>query len=183
VLVSAFVLDELVSVIRAQLAEGGPARTLRHDVWRSLQRRYARALTTWNHLVERAHHTAGLETRERSALAIEVVMKALLRRLRPEEARRLVPRLPVLLRARLSDVSGPEVPPRDGIDEEVADALAVDLARAEAIIRAVASSLAPTLRASDAVGRRLPGDLRSLLFGHRVESGGGKSSRVRGSVR
>ena len=69
--------DELVDIVRAQIVEGGPARTRRFDEWRSLERRYARALTTWRRLVAKLQATSELETRERAEAAIELVTSTL----------------------------------------------------------------------------------------------------------
>jgi uncharacterized protein (DUF2267 family) len=171
VLEGAVDFEDVRSVVRAQVVEGGPARTRRFDEWRSHERRYARAFTTWNRLVTRVHEAARLDTREQAARAIELVVKGLVRRLGPGPARRFIPRLPALLRSRLRDL-----PPAthaeigDGaIEQEVAAALAVDLSRARAIVRVIGSSLAPVLHAADPVGRRLPAELRSVLFGPDVD--------------
>lgn len=94
-------------VVRAQIIEGGPARPRRFDEWRSLECRYARALVTWRTLVGQVVVTSGIETREDAAQAIMLVLGALVRRIEPALARRLMARLPALVQARLR-----EHPPR-----------------------------------------------------------------------
>jgi CBS domain-containing protein len=166
-------LDELVDIVRAQIAEGGPAQTRRFDEWRSLERRYARALTTWKGLVAKLQATSKLETRDRAEKAIELVLGSIVRRVEPAVAKKMIARAPALVQPRLRALPpGPDLSvTRASLEREMAAALDVQRSRGASIVDAVGAVLAGSgsLEASDSIGRHLPLDLRSLLRSRSVK--------------
>lgn len=165
VLEKAATLEELAGVVAAQIVVSGPAQTRPFDEWRSVERRYARGLNTWSRLAGRVQEGAHLENREDAERAIEIVLAAMVRRLSPMSSKKLIARLPAMLRARLLDLpAGPDASvTRASIEESVAAALSVQRSEAAVIVDVVGAFLARSVPASDAVGRRLPDDLRSIL--------------------
>jgi predicted transcriptional regulator/uncharacterized protein (DUF2267 family) len=180
ILEQAITLDDITEVVRAQIIEGGPARTRRFDEWRSLQRRYARALTTWTGLVAQLQATSELETRDRAERAIELVLSSIVRRLPPVSAKRLIARAPALVQAQLRELPpGPDLSvTRASVDLETAKALDVKRSRAAAIVDAVGAILSRSIAPADSLGRHLPSDLKSLLR-PRPEPASGLESRRR----
>ena len=158
-------LDEVTAVVRAQIIAGGPARTRRFDEWRAMERRYARALTTWRRLVARLQSTSELESREQAEDVIELVLRAIVQRIEPALADRLTARLPILVQARLRELApGPDASmTRARIEHDVAELLDVDRAAAAAVVDDVGALLARHVDPTDSVGRRLPADLRSIF--------------------
>lgn len=165
ILERAVTLGDVRAIVGAQIIEIGPARVHRFDEWRALERRYARAVHTWSDLVAKVQAASGLAERTDAERAIEIVLEGVVRRIEPALALRLSARLPALVLARLHALpAGPdETLTRHLIERSVATDLGVSPAKAAEIVAAVGAALAPSVRASDALGRRLPPDLRGLL--------------------
>ncbi len=157
--------DDVRAVVAAQIVEAGPARTHRFDEWRALERRYGRAQRTWSELVLGVQAASGLAERADAERAVEVVLEGVVRRIEPAVAKRLMARLPALVLSRLHALpDGPDASiSRPRIERDVAKALGVGPARSAKIVAAVFGALVPSVRATDAVGRLLPADLRALL--------------------
>lgn len=157
--------DELVAIVQAQIVEGGPARTRRFDEWTSLARRHSRALGTKAKLLASIRGSAKLLSNEQAERALELVLDAFVAGVDEEVRARLIARLPVALRGRLREVPAERrrAASHRELDGRVARELRVDRARAAEIVDAVGSALRSFIRASDAVGRKLPADLRGLL--------------------
>lgn len=175
--------DELVAIVQAQIIVGGPAQTRRFDEWTSLARRQSRALGTKAKLLSNIRESADLRTKEEAARALDVVLDALVRSVDDDVRRRLIERLPVALRSRLREL--PAAPGREAslrqVGDRVAKDLGVDRRRGAAIAQAVGRALTPFVRASDAVGRKLPSELRALLV-LRARPGAERRSRSSASA-
>ena len=157
--------DEVLGIVQAQIVVGGPAQTRRFDEWTSLARRHSRALGTKAKLLSSIRASAKLRSNEQAARALDVVLDALVRAVDDDVRARLIERLPVALRSRLRDLpaaSDGETSLRD-VGDRVAKELGVDRRRGAEIARAVGGALTPFVRASDAVGRKVPSALRTLL--------------------
>lgn len=158
-------LDELSSIVKAQIVEGGPARTRRFDEWTALARRHSRALGTKAKLLASIRAAARPLSKEHAERALEVVLEALVGAVHDDVRVRFIERLPVALRSRMREL--PAEPRRATshrrVVTSVAEDLGVDRARAVAIVAAVGTALVPFVRASDPVGRKLPADLRALV--------------------
>jgi uncharacterized protein (DUF2267 family)/predicted transcriptional regulator len=160
-------LPDIAAVVRAQMIEGGPARTRRFDEWQSLKRRYARASATRAKLVVQTQKEARLATRERAEQALWIVLVAIVRRLTPAQAAKVVAQLPGLLRTRLVELPpGPDASiTRETIDVEIGRELEVEQSRAASITEAVGRVLAQTGRLGDNHRRYLPREMRTIFGG------------------
>jgi CBS domain-containing protein len=158
-------VSDVAAVVRAQIFEGGPARTRRFDEWQSVQRRYARAYATKTKLVVEVQTAARLESRERGEKALWIVLVAILRRLTITQASKVVAQLPALYRARLRELPpGPDASiTRESVDAEMARELLVGRSRAAAIVEGVGRALTRKTRLRDNLLRYLPRDLRTVL--------------------
>ncbi len=159
-------LEDVASVVRGQIVEGGPARTRRYDEWTALGRRHARALGTKAKLLARIRSGAALASNREAETAAIIVLEALVHGLDDPLARELVARLPVAFRGRLAEgmaASRGAVGSRAECERRIARDLALDRATAAAVVRSVGAALSDIVRASDPVGRRLPPALRAIL--------------------
>ncbi len=158
-------LDDLIEIVRAQLVEGGPARTRRFDEWTSLARRHSRALGTKSKLLSSIRDAAELVSNDDAERALEIVLDAFVSSVDEDVRPRLFARLPVALRGRLREHAIEMRPPesRRELDERIAEDLDVDAIRAAEITDAVARELTRFVRPTDAIGRKLPRELRKLL--------------------
>ncbi|HWP42023.1 MAG TPA: CBS domain-containing protein, partial [Blastocatellia bacterium] len=91
-------LDQLASIVEAQIGEGGPAASPRTP---AMERRAARAEATLRRVLNQLREDAGLETVEEAETALDVVLNSLVRRLTPSEAKDLIAQLPSLLQPKL----------------------------------------------------------------------------------
>jgi uncharacterized protein (DUF2267 family)/predicted transcriptional regulator len=157
--------DELVEIVQAQVIRSGPANTRRFDEWTALARRHSRALGTKAKLVSDVREAAKLASKEHAELALETVLVTLARALPGDVRDALVARLPVALRSRLREqaIGDARAASRRELDALVAEKLEVDARPAARIVDAVGNTLTRFVRDSDAVGRKLPRDLRALL--------------------
>src|SRR6185437_6851856 len=113
-------LDEVATIIRAQLVEGGPVHTRRFDEWTAWQRRYARAEAGMAKLVVRIQKVAGIRTPRLAEAAIELVAAAFVSRLEPARVEKAIARLPVLLQLRLRDLAvGPGRPSLHSLEDDI----------------------------------------------------------------
>lgn len=163
-------LSEIAAVVKAQIVEPGPARTRRFDEWDALERRYARAWATRTKMVAEVEEAADLGSRDQAGVALYIVLAAIAGRLAPAGAETLLAQLPALLRSRLVELPpGPDASiTREGVERAVSRELDVRPARAAAIVDAVGRVLAARVPATDAIARRLPTDLASILRATRV---------------
>lgn len=160
-------LPDVAAVVRAQLVEGGPARTRRFDEWQAFQRRYARADASRAKLVVAARKAAKLGTRDRAEKALWIVLVAIFRRIPAAASVKVMAQLPVLFRTRLRELS-PGLDPsvtREALDAEVASELGVEPARAAEIVDAVGRILAQSTGTEAKLRQYLPRDLRSIVGG------------------
>jgi CBS domain-containing protein/uncharacterized protein (DUF2267 family) len=170
----------LAAILRAQLSDAARLKR-RGDLgpnqnWRSsevvrtrrAQRHQARAESSYLALVGRTRELTGLATREAAEVALEEVLSGIVRRVRPEDARRFLAQVPSLLADRLA--SHAKVPDlavtRDGMERAIAYLLSVDAERGAQIVRQVARVLEQSMSAGEIADVRahLPADL-SDLFG------------------
>lgn len=158
-------IAEIAAVVRAQMIEGGPARTRRFDEWQSLKRRYARADATRTKLVVQAQKAARLGTRDRAEQALWIVLVAIVRRLTPTQAAKVVAQLPALFRSRLVELPpGPDASiTRETVDAEVGRELKVERARAASITEGVGQALAQSGRLGNNLRRYLPREMKTIF--------------------
>ncbi len=156
-------LEEVASVVEAQIGAGGPAPSVATP---ARQRRAARAESTYRRLVNQVAANAGLEAAE-AETALGVVVGALVRRLTRDEAKDLIAQLPSLMQPSLSRVPpGPDkLITKASIEAELSRALNVDVSRAGAILSAVGATLAQTVSAGQIrdVRSQLPEDLSRIF--------------------
>jgi len=170
----------LAAVVRAQLSD--PARLKRRGpvgpsaTWggtdaareRLAQRHDARAQRSYAALIQRAQAAACLTAPERAAAVVEEVLSAIIRRIRPEQARRLLAQVPSLLAERLEaeveDASDPNVT-RHRLEQAIALRLSVDAQHAAQLARAVGGALVQTITAGEIahLQSQLPPDMQELL--------------------
>jgi uncharacterized protein (DUF2267 family) len=157
-------LDELASVVQAQIGAGGPAASARS---RSQKRRVARAEGTYNRLLNRVRDAAELDTPELADTAFEVVLSSLVRRLTPGEAKDLAAQLPSLLAPVIAaQPPGPDKSvTRETIEADLVRRLDLDPGRAGRILTAIGSVIVDSVSAGqmDDVRRQLPQDLRAVF--------------------
>jgi CBS domain-containing protein/uncharacterized protein (DUF2267 family) len=133
-------IDELASVVAAQIGEGGPAAPVRT---RAVTRSAGRAASTYGRLLSHVRTAANLETNDQAETALEIVLSAVVRRLTPEEARDLIAQLPSVLQPTLKALpSGPDKRiTMESIVSEVVKRTDVDPERATEIIRGVGATI------------------------------------------
>lgn len=157
-------LDELATVVEAQIGEGGPAASLRLSVTR---RSAARAQATYGRMLNQLRTDADLETSERAATAVEIVLGSIVRRLTPNEAKDLISQLPSLLQPTLRALPpGPDKSiTRQTIEVELLERLGAEQAHAWQILAVlsdiVAQSVSPG-QIQDMHGQ-LPDGLREMF--------------------
>jgi uncharacterized protein (DUF2267 family) len=154
-------LDQLAAVVQTQVVGG------RSDASRVRSRCSGRAEATYGRFVRRLCTDAGLPTLEEAETALHVVLRSLVRRLTPDEAKDLIAQLPSLLQAGLLALPpGPDkLVTRGTIETELARRLDVDAARAGRVLASVGASIADSVSAGQMADVRgqLPDDLRGVF--------------------
>lgn len=167
----------LAAIVRGQLSE--PSRLKRRgpirptgpwggsDAMRAARRHAARAQRSYAALLARTQQATGLAAPERAAAALEEVLSAIVRRIRPEEARELLAQVPSLLADRLAaEVQQPDREvTRHSVERAIAARLSVDAGQASQLARAVGQALGQAISAGEAADVRgqLPADMQELL--------------------
>jgi CBS domain-containing protein/uncharacterized protein (DUF2267 family) len=157
-------LEDLAAVVEAQIGEGGPASSSRSP---AEQRRKARATATFRRLLKTVLAQTGLENVDQAETALLVVMRLLLRRLTPGEARDLVAQLPSILQGELRTVPpGPDKTIiRETMEAELAQRLDIDRSTAATVLAAVGGTIAATVSPGQMadVRSQLPGGMRGVF--------------------
>lgn len=153
-------LDELAAVVEAQIGEGGPAAPVR-------ARNAARAESTYRRLLNQLRTNAGLESAVEAEAALEIVLKAVVCRLTPDEAKDLIAQLPSRMKPMLSGLPpGPDkTVGRQAIEADLVERLRVLPARAEQLMVAVGTTIADSVSAGQIreVRNQLPVELRGIF--------------------
>jgi uncharacterized protein (DUF2267 family)/predicted transcriptional regulator len=175
-------LDQMAAIVVAQIGEGGPTPPLRSP---AVQRRTARAESTYRRLLNEVSEKTGLANVEDADIALEIVLTALVSRLTPGEAKDLISQLPSLLHPGLLALpTGPDkLISRESIEAELAQSLGVEPARAAEVLAAVGATIARNVSEGqmEDVRGQLPQGLREIftaaaqeaLFGSGVSPGYG----------
>lgn len=157
-------LDQLAAVVEAQLGAGGPTGSLHSSVTR---RSAARAQSTYGRMLNQVWADADLETSERAATAIEVVVGAIVQRLTPGEAKDLISQLPSLLQPTLWALPpGPnKAITRQSIETELQTQLGTDQPHAWQIMAVVGNIVAQSVSPGqiEDVQGQLPEELRDIF--------------------
>lgn len=160
-------LEELASVVRSQIGQGGPAPTRRFDALKAAQRKLARAEETYGKLVNQVQKLTGLPTKEIAATALDVVLCGLVRRLTPQEASDFVSQLPSMLHDRLLELpAGPDKSvTRASIEQNLVQRLDIEPDYASRIVNDVGAALEQSVSAGqiDGVRSQLPKEMRSIF--------------------
>lgn len=157
-------LEELAAIVESQIGEGGLPESPRTP---GRRRRLARAEATLGRFVQRVRAACGLDTTEQACKALDVVLRAVVRRLTPMEAKDFIAQLPSLLQRELQKLPpGPDKSiSRASLESELAGALDVEPERAARLLvdvaRVVQASISPG-QAED-VCRQMPEDLRAVF--------------------
>lgn len=153
-------LDELAAIVEAQIGEGGPAAPVR-------SRNAARAESTYRRLLNQLRTNAGLESSVEAEAALEIVLKAVVCRLTPDEAKDLISQLPSRMKPTLSALPpGPDKTiSRQTIETDLVERLQVVPARAEQLMVAVGTTIAESVSTGQIqeVRNQLPGELRGIF--------------------
>src|SRR5690606_14263197 len=156
--------EELAEIVEAQLGEGGPAESTRSP---AQQRSQARPSAAFRRLLNAVREEAGFEDMDQAETALLIVLRHLLRRLTPEEARDLAAQLPSLLQDELRTVPpGPDKAiTRQTIEEELAQQLNVDRAQAATLLENVGATVAASVSPGqmEDVRSQLPANMRSAF--------------------
>jgi uncharacterized protein (DUF2267 family) len=159
-------LDQLAAVVEAQIGEGGPAASLRSPVTR---RSAARAQATYGRMLNQLRAEAYLETSEQAEIALEIVLRSIVRRLMPDEAKDLIAQLPSLVQPTLRALPpGPDKSiTRQTIESELRERLGTDPSHTWQIMVAVGDVVAYTVTPGqiDDVHGQLPDGLRGIFSG------------------
>jgi CBS domain-containing protein/uncharacterized protein (DUF2267 family) len=157
-------LDQLAAIVQAQIGEGGLPPSPRTP---AMRRRAARAEATYGRLLNQLRADAALENAEDAETALDVVLKSVVRRLTPGEAKDLIAQLPSLLQPTLLALPpGPDKSiTRSTIEAELVQRLGVDASRAVQILAAVGSTIAQSVSPGQMkdVQSQLPEDLRGIF--------------------
>lgn len=157
-------LDELATIVQAQIGEGGPATP---PTARAALRRSARAEATYRRMLNQVQADAALDTGEQAETVLEVVLSSLVRRLTPDEAKDVIAQLPSTLQAPLRTLPpGPDKRiTRETIQAELVRRLDVEPARAARLLSAVGATIAQSVSAGQMkdVRGQLPDDLRGVF--------------------
>lgn len=159
-------LEDLASIVRSQIGEGGPAPTRRFDPERAAQRRQARAEESYGRLVNQVHRSTGLR-KEAAATALDVVLCGLVRRLTPKEASNFVSQLPSLVHERLLELpAGPDkTVTRETIERDLVRRLDIEPDHASRLITEIGSSLESWISSGqiDDMRGQLPKEMRTIF--------------------
>lgn len=156
-------LGELAAIVQSQIAEGGPASTVRAPARR---RSVARAEATLSRLLAEVGEEAGLDS-ERARAVLDIVLRSLVRRLTPQEAKDLISQLPSLLQPSLQALPpGPDKAiTEDSVVAELRTQLGLDIGEATQTLATVARIIAGSIsdgQAEDVRGQ-LPAGLRDVF--------------------
>ena len=155
-------LEELATVVRAQLGSGGPASPRRRRASE------ARAEGTYWRLISELRAEASSRTSAQAEVALDIGLASLLRRLTRGEAEDLAAQLPSLLRERMPLADEPDKAiTRAVIEAELVRRLDVAPERAASILNAVGATLERNVSAGqiEDVRGQLPGEMRNIFPG------------------
>jgi CBS domain-containing protein/uncharacterized protein (DUF2267 family) len=162
-------LDQLAAIVQAQIGAGGPAVSPRSP---GMIRSVARAEATYGRLINQLRTDASLDDAEKARAALEIVLKNVVRRLTPGEAKDLIAQLPSLLQPMLQGLPpGPDkLITRETIWDELLHQLGVDEGHAAQILLAVGTVVARTISPGQIkdVQSQLPEDLRMIFSAVRL---------------
>ena len=162
-------LDQLSAIVQAQIGVGGPAVSPRSP---SRIRSVARAEATYGRLINQIRTDADLEDAEKARTALEIVLKNVVRRLTPGEAKDLIAQLPSLLQSKLQGLPpGPDKRiTRQTIWEELLQLVGVDEGHTAQILMAVGTVVGKTISPGEIqdVQSQLPDDLRVIFSNVRL---------------
>ncbi|HEY0839212.1 MAG TPA: CBS domain-containing protein [Vulgatibacter sp.] len=157
-------LEDVSSVVVAQLGVGGPAPSPRNPAAR---RSAARAEATYRRMIGEMQWAAELPSFEQAEAATEVIVSGLLRRLVFGEARDLLSQLPSLLRQKLEGLPpGPDTGVSLAtIASDLANRLDIDEERAGDLVEIIGAQVLGFVSEGQArkVRSQLPPDLRDAL--------------------
>jgi CBS domain-containing protein/uncharacterized protein (DUF2267 family) len=157
-------LDQLGAIVQTQIGEGGLVASPRSP---AMMRRAARAEATYGRLLNQLRAEVGFETAEEAEAALEIVLKSVIRRLTPGEAKDLIAQLPSLLQSRLLSLPpGPDKSiTREAIEGELVLRLGVHGNRASQIAAAVGATISESVSPGQMkdVRGQLPEDLRRIF--------------------
>lgn len=157
-------MDSLASVVAAQVETGGPAGAASSN---GRNRRLARAEATLARWLSVVRDEADLDDSRQARVALDVVLRALVRRLLPGESKDLIAQLPSLLRRELTALpAGPDKAISEAsIIAELCIELDLEPPDATRVLGAVAGVVAGSISEgqADDVRRQLPADLRDLF--------------------
>jgi len=157
-------LDQLAAIVQAQIGVGGPSVSPRSP---GRIRSVARAEATYGRLINQIRMDADLDDAEKARTALEIVLKNVVRRLTPGEAKDFIAQLPSLLHPILQGLPpGPDKRiTRQTIWDELLQQIDVDEGHTAQILVAVAAVVARTISPGQIqdVQSQLPEDLR-LIF-------------------
>jgi len=161
-------LDHLASVVEAQIGE--TTGSLRSPVTR---RSTARALATYGRMLNQLRTDADLETSERAATAVEIVLGSIVRRLTPDEAKDFISQLPSLLQPTLRALPpGPDKAiTRQSIEMELYEQLGAEQAHAWQIMAVLSDIVAQSVSSGqiEDMHGQLPDGLREMFAGNQTE--------------
>lgn len=157
-------LEELAAIVQVQLGEGGPAPTRRA----ARERRGTRAESTYRRFLNHVRASSGLDA-ALAETAVQTVLRSLVRRLDPGEAKDLIAQLPSLLHRQLKSVPpGPDkLVTRETMESELVQRLDIDPVRAALVLRAIGLTLAQVVSPGqiDDMHSQLPEVLRFTFSG------------------
>jgi uncharacterized protein (DUF2267 family) len=153
-------IEDLAAIVQSQIGAGGPRSPVR-------ERHRARAESTYGRLINQLRADTGLDTVERVNVALEVVLRSLVRRLTPNEAKDLVAQLPSLLHPTLQALPpGPDkLITRETIEAELIRQLGVDRPRAAQLLAIIGGTIAERVSPGqmEHVRGQLPEELRGVF--------------------
>ena len=164
-------LDQLAAIVQSQIGAGGPAVSPRS---RGAMRSVARAEATYGRLINQLRTDADLDDVDKARTALEIVLKNVVRRLTPGEAKDLIAQLPSLLQPMLQALPpGPDKSiTREKIWDELLQQIGVDEGHTAQILLAVAGVVARTISPGQIqdVQSQLPADLRLIFSAARLSA-------------
>jgi CBS domain-containing protein/uncharacterized protein (DUF2267 family) len=162
-------LDQLAAIVQSQIGTGGPAVSPRSP---GRKRSIARAEATYGRLINQLRTDADLANAEQARTALEIVLKNVVRRLTPGEAKDLTAQLPSLLQPMLQGLPpGPDkMITRQTIWDELVHQLGVDDGHVAQILMAVGTVVARAVSPGQIkdVQSQLPQDLRVIFSAVRL---------------
>jgi len=157
-------IDQVASVVEAQVGEGGPALSVRTP---SRRRSAARAQATYRRLIKEVQNVTKLDEVEQAEKALQTTLASLVRRLTPGEAKDLISQLPSLLQPKLKpELRGPDKDvTRTSIEENLMKELNIEKSRASEILSAVCNVIAQSISPGELedVRSQLPRELQEVF--------------------